>query len=89
MFGERQSEHLARALQRGNKGGLAAFVLAVELHLLGQLFRAIGFLVAQTDVAIEPQSERAGFVLEQLVDDRAFAQTGGLKERDFSFAARG
>src|ERR1700730_9669221 len=72
---------LAGPPKRGQQGGFVTLI-AVELRLLRLLFRAERHLAAQADVAIEPQLQRAGTILEKFVDDGAFARTGGLEEGD-------
>ena len=52
--------------------------------MLGLLFGAARLLVAQAEIAIEFELKLARFVLEQLVDDRAFAGAGGLEEGDLA-----
>lgn len=62
----------------GTKAELGAFVDRLRARL-----------AAQAEIAIEAELERAGFVLEQVVDDRAFARAGGLEEGDLALRLKG
>jgi hypothetical protein len=80
---DREGEQFAGALQRRQQGGLVAGA-AIELRLLGLLFRAVRRFAAQAQIAVEAQLQSAGFVLEEFVDDRPFARAGGLEEGDLA-----
>jgi hypothetical protein len=79
---------LAGPPKRGQQGGFVTHI-AVELRLLRLLFGAEGHLAAQAGVAIEPQLQRAGTILEKFVDDGAFARTGSLEEGDLLLRLEG
>lgn len=77
------------------KGGFVTIV-AVELGLFGLFFGTIRLLAAQAEIAIEFELQRAGFILEQLVDDSGRDDGTGaalimlMRRRSFaSFSADG